>query len=180
MRLFAFTTSAMFAAALAAPANAKPLQYTLTGNDFDGTVEYASFQIDETPTPLPNNISVGDGFRIKFLTGTFKYGDIVNALRDVQFFSDTKGGGFFDLAPTDPDGSSNVINVLGPQLYYGVESKPTLLAGDFAVYDAYSGAPLSLHVAAVPETTTWVMTIAACGAIGATLRRRRATAPAMA
>lgn len=169
-------TAALLAAAAplaVAPANAVTLQYTLTGNDLDGTVEFASFRIDDHPVILPNNFELGGGFRVKFLSGVFQYGATVNTLRDIQFDSSILSGGFIDLDVADSVGSSIVLAVGGPQLYSGSEATPTLLTGNFTVFDAFSGAPLSLSVAAVPEPAAWSMMVIGFGIVGELARRRQ-------
>lgn len=155
------------------PAVAVPLQYTLSGTDLDGTIEFASFRIDSTPPVLPNNIGLGEGFRLKFIQGTFRYGAQLSNLQDVQFFSADAGGGFINLDPADKTGTSSFLSLLGPQLYSGTEAAPTLLTGNFTLFDAFSNAPISLSVAAVPEPATWAMLVVGFGIAGLSKRSRR-------
>ena len=164
--------AALLAATAATPASAAILYYTLTGTDTDGTIEFASFDLDDTPVILPNNASLGEGFRIKFVQGVFQYGDTVAYLQDLQFGNDSMGGGFFNLDPADRVGDTAFLITYGPQLYTGPETSPTLLTGRFTVYDAFSDAELSLEVTAVPEPATWGTMIAGFGLIGGAMRRR--------
>lgn len=174
-----FTAAALSAAAT--PAEARLLQYTLTGTDTNGKIEFASFQIDDQPVILPGNFQSGQGFRVKFVAGTFRYGDTVKAVQDVVFGNAATGGGFFTLETNDPTGDTDFLDVVASQLYTGPESAPTLITGDFAVNDTFSFAPLRLQVtAAVPEPATWGMMIAGFAAVGGALRRRRAGALATA
>ncbi len=174
MKLLTFALAATLGAAMT-PANAVTLQYTLSGNDLDGTVEYASFQVDSNPVILPNNISVGNGFRVKFLSGIFQYGTQITTVSDIQFFNTTNLGGFANVDPADTNGTSTFLIFDGPQLYSGSEASPTLLTGSFTLHDSYSGAPIALTVAAVPEPAAWTLMIAGFGAVGGAMRRRAPT-----
>lgn len=128
--------------------------------------------MDSNPTILPMNVGENMGFRVKRL---WQYGDTVYQQRDLQFFNSSLIGGFIDLDPRDKVGTSTMLALLGPQLYSGPESAPTMLTGTFELFDAYSGAPISLTVSAVavPEPATWGTMILGLGMAGATLRRRR-------
>lgn len=169
----AFTLATMLLlGAVAAPAAAATLQFTLSGNDFGGAVEFAKFRIDAQPTILPNNYSSGDGFRVKFLSGIFQYDTTIATVQDIQFFSNANGGGFINLDPADKLGDSTFLSVISPQLYTGPEAAPSLVTGNFTVSDGYSGAPLSLTIAQVPEPETWALMIAGFSAVGFHARRR--------
>ncbi|WP_425228779.1 PEPxxWA-CTERM sorting domain-containing protein [Sphingomonas sp.] len=163
--------AALLAAAFAAPAGAQTLHYALNGTAPDGTVEYASFDLDAHPIPLANNIGP-DGFRIKFISGIFQIGSQVLNLQDLEFFTSDSGGGFISLDPTDKTGESLFLNVGSDQLFAGPPATPTLLTGNFLLFDFGTGADLKLSVAAVPEPAAWAMMILGFGAAGITLRRR--------
>ncbi len=173
MRPYGIAAAALLTVASGSAA-AQQLQYTFTGNDTDGTVEYASFVLDVHPVVLPNNVGLGEGFRVKFLPGVFQYGTTISYLQDIQFFNADLGGGFINLDPADKVGTSSYLVTYGAQLYTGSEAAPTMLTGRFTLFDAFSNAPLLLSVTAVPEPGTWAMLILGFGIAGFALRRRTA------
>jgi len=166
MKTIAFMTTAA-ALAIAAPANATILQYTLTGLDGTGTVEAASFQLDSTKAPSAFNASA---FAFYDVAGIFTYGTITQTLEDIIFYTSALDGGFFT--------SDYVVTTAGPQLFTGSTSAPVLSTGTFALTDYYTGGNLTLTVtpvgvSSVPEPASWAMMIGGFGVIGGAMRRRR-------
>jgi hypothetical protein len=65
-------------------------------------------------------------------------------------------------------------DLIGPQLYIGLTSAPTILTGTFDVR-SFSNANKSgiVTISAVPEPSTWAMMLVGFGMMGAAMRYRR-------
>jgi hypothetical protein len=163
------------AAFLASTAQAVLLQYTISGTDTlsSGQVEYASFRID-TDRPV-DGYAEGIGFYYAAVPGTYTYGATTTTEpQDITFYLDAANG--YNDPNSDPGGlfvgEGDLLGFAGPQLFEAPIENPTLLTGRFTLLDAFSGSPISLKVAAVPEPRSWVMLITGFGLVGIALRRR--------
>ena len=150
--------------AVAVPASADPLLYSFTPT-LAGAQSF-TFNMDSKPSPLAStpfqftarsqNLTVNGIAR----TGIF----------DFDFYTIAGSGGLF---------STSLGSYLGPQLFSGTTSAPTLLTGNFTLTGGPSGAggilTVKSLVAAVPEPGTWAMMIVGLGLAGSAMRRRKAT-----
>lgn len=146
----------------AMPASAATLLYSFVPTS--GGVQRFTFNVDSNPvvstaadfafTTGVQNLTIGGVAR----SGTF----------DFTFQSGFDGG--FD--------STVVGGYLGPQLFTGSNSAPTLRTGAFALTDGPNNATGTLTVttvAAIPEPATWAMMVIGFGLAGSAMRRRRIT-----
>jgi len=148
----------------ASPAAAAPLLVSYA--PLPGTDSAFSFEIDSNP--VVTAASVG-AFTAPATNGTGAAATIVSA----RFYS--AGGGGFNLF-----GSGDFLfGYLGPQLFSGSGTAPTILTGTFALTSADIGRvgsgvlTISSATAAVPEPATWGLMLAGFGMVGAGLRSRR-------
>ena len=168
MIALAATVSAL---AIAAPADAALLQYSLSGFDTlaNGEVVFASFQVDSNPTP--SFLIPAGGFQVANVSGTFTYGaTTTTGPRTIGFLATSNRGGF--------NVPGALLDFTGPQLYSGTAEAPTLLTGVFTVNDGFSNSPFTLTVSAVttsspvPEPATWAMMMLGFGGAGYAMRRK--------
>lgn len=162
--------AAVLVAGMAAPAQAVLLQYTVTG------YTTASFQIDSQRPP--DFVSDPEGFGYSPFTGIF------NGVEHVVMFNFVAGwlGGGIEAvtaqnAPVD-DPTQYFFSMVGPQMFSGPLTSPTLLTGEWDTTD-YFAPDRNYHVSvtvaggAVPEPATWGMMILGLGAIAGALRSRK-------
>lgn len=167
MKKLAALAATAAALAFASPANAVLLQFTISGTDLNGAIEYASFQLDSNPEI--DGFFPGQGFLITAVPGVYRYGDTtLTTPQDLSFYTATFNGGLFvgngDLLAFDSN----------PPLFTGSVEDPMFSVGTYQLTDFYSGAPISLVISnAVPEPATWAMMIGGFGVVGGAFRMRR-------
>ena len=153
--------------ALAMPAQAARLRYLISGSDTlaGNQIEFASFRVDQNPTP--DGTDPAFGFFIAAVPGTYTYGSTTtSAPQDISFYISAYDGGLFV-------GEGNLLGFGGPQLFSGTLDHPTLLTGSFQLTDYFSGSPIALTVTAVPEPASWALMIAGFALVGGLWRSRR-------
>lgn len=140
--------------ALSSTASAAPLLFNFTSGPFGSNF---SFKVDSNPFPIPSSGG--------FTAAIFDNAGYNSSAKTVIFYSSTSAGGF--------------DNFLGPQLFSGSPSAPSLLTGVFALTRSGSGSVGTLTVsavaAAVPEPATWAMLLVGFGLVGGAARYRRRT-----
>jgi hypothetical protein len=197
-RLLAAAAAVLSVAAVAAPAQAAPVTYTVSGT-FDvnaGGQDYSDLNLtftgvgdtkDTTPdlfgandlaTPLSTFTVTGSPF------GSFTYSD------KFAFFSNqgTQIAGFYDYTT-----NNDIIDLTSPD-FASYQGKTTLSQrnvdfSEFYIPDGTSNTPFGpayitgardvtfgAEVAAVPEPASWAMMIGGVGMAGGALRRQRRTA----
>lgn len=154
------------ALAVASPALATPLLFTVSGF-YNG-----SFLLDSNPTPT----STGPDNFVANISG--QTGDFVGEV-DVAFYNKSGGGGI-------ASGPNDTVELFGPQLYSGTFSNPSFRAGAFVnlVDFNLNLSDLTISVAGggpgapAPELATGLLSgLLALGAL-AFSRRRRESLPA--
>lgn len=155
--------AAMFAVFLflsALPANA----------DSSGTMTYTL----SGPTTASFTISMGStpGFSIAGIAFTMEPVDLTvdgTSMTDtIVFFNSADLGGLNSVFSCLPD-------LIGPQLYTGSESDPTLLAGVFELFDINTGVEYTLtasETSAMPEPSTVLMLVSGLALVGLGFKRR--------
>jgi PEP-CTERM motif-containing protein len=86
----------------------------------------------------------------------------------IVFFNSSDLGGLNSVFSCLPD-------LIGPQLYTGSESDPTLLTGVFELFDINTGAEYTLtacETSAMPEPSTVLMLVSGLALVGLGLKRR--------
>ena len=169
MKLLATFGAAAIALALATPAQAKLLNFAITG-DYN-----AVFQLDSKPTPdvvyndpLLNLFAVAN---VSGIPGT------TAGLADITFFRGDGSANSAGLLISDHDGFQDwLLDAGGPRLYSGSEDAPTFLTGTFALSGLTTRGDFTLTISnALPEPATWALMIAGLGLTGAAMRRSRKT-----
>jgi hypothetical protein len=154
--------AAAMAIATAAPAQADPFKFVITG-DYS-----ASFILDSSPSP--DDGIVGLYFTLWDIEG---FPDAIFGLADVHFYNGSFGGG---IGIEDFYGDTFLLLTDGPQLYSGGEDAPTFLTGTYGLTEYQGTGTYSLTIsavsAAVPEPAAWGMMIGGFGLAGAAMRRR--------
>lgn len=146
--------------ALPGPAVAERVHYEMTG---DAT---ASFILSSDG---PTWIDAGLGFGYYNVQGTFD-GHYYNDA-NVMFPLDSNGGG---IEAVTADWTIEFFSGLGPQLFSGSMTGPTLLTGEWDMTDYYfPERSYHLSATAVPEPVSWALMLGGFGAIGSAMRRRR-------
>lgn len=160
----AFLAAAAASFAVASPASAATLLYQLSG---DYT---ASWQLDSNP--IPDVSSSGVNFTIWDVEG---FPDAIFGVADITFWHADELGGF---TIEDFYIGSILAEALGPQLYSGPESSPTMLTGTFQL-TGVNGESYTLNVSTVggvvPEPATWAMMVLGFGVLGGAMRGARRT-----
>lgn len=168
---------AVLATGMAVPAEAVLLQYTVTG------YTTASFQIDSQR--VPDFVTDPDGFGYSPFTGIF------NGVEHVVMFNFVAGwlGGGIEAvtaqnAPVD-DPTQYFFSMVGPQMFSGPLSSPTLLTGEWDTTDYFApdrNYHLSVTIAggAVPEPATWGMMILGLAGVAGALRSSKGVRRAIA
>jgi hypothetical protein len=183
MKKLAILASGAAMLALAAPADAALLQFTISGTDTLSGVNppptvFASFQLDSSPVIDPINVAPGIAFAIADVAGTFQYGATTRTTpQPINFFNASQRGGLVV-------GTDFFLAFDGPQLYTGTEAAPTFRIGSFTLATLSGGSPIALTIAevpAIPEPASWALMLAGFAMVGGAIRyRRRATSVAYA
>ena len=155
-KFLAVAAAALLSTAIAAPANAAILTFTLSG-DYS-----AVFQIDSSPVV---DLDHFDHFHI--YEAAFPG---ASGLADLAFYDSSALGG---LGVQDIDTGVVLVDAGGPQLFTGTTANPTFRTGTFAL-SGFGGESYTLTIAGVPEPASWAMMIGGIGAAGGALRRRKA------
>lgn len=175
--------AAMFA--IAAPAQAALLQFTISGSDTASGLDpapivFLSFKIESSPVIAPFNVIPGNVFVIPDVAGTFRYGTTTfSSPQPINFYPTSQAGGLVV-------GSNGLFVFDGPQLYTGTEAAPTFRTGNFELtFKTFNGiSPMALTIAevpAIPEPSSWALMLAGFAMVGGAIRyRRRATSVAYA
>lgn len=140
-RLIAGTIAASLALSSAWANAAANYQFTLVG------AYAATWQ--QSATPIPNDVFVGDSFTLWDVHGDFLGAN--SSAADLTFFSSARGGG---MGIYDFNAGINLLSTDGPQLYAGSEGSPTFAVGTFALteYQGLGGYTLTVsEVSTVPE-----------------------------
>lgn len=171
IRTLLFGSAAMLATAIAVPANAVLLHFTLTG------LYSADWYLDSQPTP---DVVTPHEFGMFNVTGTFPgtLDPVAIGFYDAAILPE--GGGFVMVA-VPPSGTADILTeTSGPVLFTGDASAPTLKTGHFILDDLGAGSvitpdqyTLDVTVAGVPEPASWALMIGGLGAIGGALRGRK-------
>ena len=148
--------------ALTSPAGAALLQFDLTGS------RQASFQIDSGAIPDSYSSSVF-GDQIQYLNVPGTYGGLVETA--------TIGFGTGSIFAQLNVGATGLgfTQFAGPDLFSGNPMHPTFNLGTFALTSIVSGASSIeiSEVAAVPEPSTWAMTLVGFAGVGWLAHQRR-------
>lgn len=179
MKKLAILASGTAMLALAAPADAALLQFTISGNDTTSAADpapivFLSFRIDSSPVVEPVNVVPDSVFSIRDVAGTFQYGTTTFASpQPISFYATSQAGGLVV-------GSDALFVFDGPQLYSGAEATPTFRTGDFTLaFRTASGlSPMALTIAevpAIPEPSSWALMLAGFAMVSGAIRYRRRT-----
>ena len=155
-----FSATSMFLAT-AVPASAATLLFSFTPST-TGAQRF-SFNVDSNPTVFGTTASQFSTNVQNLIVG----GVAQTGIRSFTFYATGLDGGL----------ESNVTGgYLGPQLFTGATTAPTLRVGSFGLFDGPNGASgtlsISTVVAAIPEPGTWAMMVLGFGLAGAAIRRR--------
>ncbi|MBD8546067.1 PEPxxWA-CTERM sorting domain-containing protein [Sphingomonas sp. CFBP 8760] len=149
---------------VAMPASAAPLLYSYY--DDGREVPRFTFILDDRPgvSALPtyenrDGFGVGVNLTLFWTTTPMGWG--------VTFYTNESGGGISAL------GAILGGNAVGPQLFRGSVSNPTMLTGRFNLVDQSVGTTAVLTVAAIPEPATWAMMLVGFGMVAGAARYRR-------
>ncbi|MFM9828124.1 MAG: PEPxxWA-CTERM sorting domain-containing protein [Sphingomonas sp.] len=148
--------STVWALVLASPADARTLQFTISG-DYS-----AKFRLQSSPTPD----FVDHGFL--FALGAVPFSRAASGFADISFFNDSATGGILIN-----DGFDFLFDANGVQLYAGTEAAPTFRQGQFALTGLSTPGNFTIAISAVPEPQTWAMMIVGMGFAGGAIRYRR-------
>ncbi len=155
LALFAVAAATL---AIAAPANAALLNFTMTGT-------YTAFwQMDSAPTPYRSD-TVAVDFNV---TGVFEG---VHSLKQLSFYRAESAGGLQIYSP-----AGDFEDFEGDQLFTGPVRAPVFAPGAFLFFDEAPDSlrlTISLAQAPVPEPALWGLMIVGFGLSGAALRRPR-------
>lgn len=189
MLRFAILAWSILMLGLTAPADAALLQFTISSMDMPSALtadpdpsltppfEFASFQIDATPTVDPVNVAAGAAFALANVAGIFQSGQTIRTTpQTITFYNASLRGGLIVGA------DATFLAYDGPQLYTGPEAAPTLRTGNFTLSNLNSGSQVRLtitQVAAVPEPASWTMMLTGFGLVGGMMRYRRRTTRAV-
>jgi hypothetical protein len=161
------TRSLLFSAtalllATAVPASAATLLYSFAPTTA-GTQRF-SFNVDSNPT-----VTGVTPFQFNTNVQNLTVGGVVQTgVRSFTFYTSGGDGGL--------ENTQIVGAYLGPQLFSGQISTPTLLTGTFSLFGGPGGAAGTLTVstvAPIPEPATWAMMMIGFGLAGAAIRRRK-------
>jgi PEP-CTERM motif len=143
---------------LTAPANAAILNFTISG-DYSAT-----FQLDSSPTPLPENTVDGYLFGI----ADVPFSGSPSGLAGITFFHASATGGILIN-----NGFDYLFDANGIQLYTGPESAPTFRQGQFALTGLSTPGNFIVTISAIPEPGSWAMMVAGFALAGCLIRHRR-------
>lgn len=168
-RLF-LLVGALTAMLFAVPAAAIPIQYSVTNS----TGFSASFTLDSNIELSPfANLEPGLFF-VFDAPGTYSDGSTTAGL---TFYDALNGGGMTILTKEGFTEASFV----GPELFSGSLTEPTLLAFDAASFADYYDPSITYTVSAIasaaPEPATWGMLLLGFGIAGGAIRRRGESRP---
>jgi hypothetical protein len=126
------------------PSGITSYEYEFDGNNF-------TWELPTNPVITSNNATPGMYFTISDLS--FSENGVA-MIGTIDFYNTSMLGGFDLLS-----GGSYLCDADGPQLYTGPESAPTLLGGNFSLYDFGNGNPATfgnttLAATTVPEPST--------------------------
>jgi hypothetical protein len=168
--------SAIFLAALASlawttSASADLLHYTL--DYINPATPDISWDLDSHP--IPSAFTNGFAFFLPNIANSSS-----NSPFTLEFFNSSNNGGL--LAAT----AVELFDFVGPQLYSGLESSPTMLTGTFDLTQL-GDVTVTAHlfvvapaVPAIPEPSTWAMMILGFAGIGFMAYRRKSKPALMA
>lgn len=161
MKLLGILVAGFLTAAVALPASANVLNFTITG-DYS-----AQFQMNSHPVVG----APGPGFVAGFygVPGTFQNASSTSA--DVFFYHGSNIGG---VTLTDPFTSVQLLQAIGAQVYTGSEYFPVFSSGVFNFTGPNSTESYTLTItSSIPEPASWGLMIGGFGLAGAALRQRR-------
>lgn len=189
MNRFIMALAALCTLALPAAASADPVPFSYpTGDPVAGLVAPAGlYNLIFSGTDVLNivngdlNLTVGAAGAITDITGTVNsqavsgispYGGADNILYALDGPSLVSFGG---ISFNSGEGQFNVGNMFdgGGGLQYGIVSSGNNATASCCFLNDGVVAPITMHVAAVPEPATWAMMLLGFGGVGMAMRRQR-------
>jgi hypothetical protein len=188
-----FALGTALALAIAAPASAARITYTIDGN-FTGLFNGDRFDLPATFTAIGDTNRVfltADGSRnvvLSSFVATASTGTFVFQAPSIRFGTNAGYAGII----VNVDGNNpfvftsgalanyDAVSALGPISvdYFGSFGGPFQTDRGLATFDGASNLTFSAAIANVPEPATWGMMLLGFGVVGAGMRRRSATAVA--